>query len=418
MKIVISIIAFVLIAILAFFGVGMMLPGNTHVERSIDIAAPPAVVFAYAADHREFQEWSPWTQLDPNMTVSFSGPEQGIGSTMEWKGNEKVGVGSSTFIEYSPNDRATVALDFGEMGGGTSSYILQEKEEGETRLTWTFDTENTTVLAKYIGLFMDGLLGPEYEKGLARLKTLAESAPSYKGKEISYNIDGTEFTGYLASPLGLKDPAPGIIVVHEWWGHNEYARERADKLAKLGYVAFALDMYGDGKVATHPKDANAFMMEVGSNTELAEKRFDKALEILMQNSNTNPTKIGAIGYCFGGAVVINMARMGKPLAGVVSFHGSLGSLSPIAENASAQMLVLNGAADPFVPQEQIDAFTESMHEADYPFELVNYQGAKHAFTNPAATAIGEKYEIPLEYNAEADEKSWEKMKAFFEEVFY
>ncbi|VUD48011.1 Carboxymethylenebutenolidase [Thalassocella blandensis] len=418
MKIVISIITFVLVAIGAFIGIGLALPDQTHVERSIQLNASPEVVFAYTADHKEFQKWSPWSKFDPDMTVTFSGPEQGIGSTMEWKGNEKVGVGRSTFTEYVPNEKATVALDFGEMGGGTATYILQDAGDGYTKLTWTFDTQNKTILEKYIGLVIDRMLGPEYEKGLADLKEIVEAAPSYKSREIQYTLDGTDFTGYLAYPMGLSDPAPGIIVVHEWWGHNDYARKRADMLAEMGYVAFALDMYGDGKVTTHPQDANAFMMEVGANTELAEKRFDKALEVLMQNSNTNPTKIGAIGYCFGGSIVINMARAGKPLAGVVSFHGGLGNLMPIAENASAKMLVLNGAADPFVPQEQLDAFTESMQKADYPFELINYKDAKHAFTNPGATEIGQTYDIPLEYNADADRKSWEKMKDFLDEVFY
>lgn len=418
MKIVISIITFVLIVIVGFFGVGVLLPENTHVERSIEINASPEVVFAYTADHKEFQRWSPWASLDSGMDVSFTGPDQGVGATMEWTGNAKVGSGSSTFIEYVPYEKATVALSFGEMGGGTASYILQEVEEDRTKLTWTFDTKNKNVIEKYIGLVIDSKLGPEYEKGLVKLKELVESAPSYKSKELSYSIDGTEFTGYLAYPLGVSDPVPGIIVVHEWWGHNSYARERADMLAQMGYAAFALDMYGDGKVATHPQDAQAFMMEVGANTELAEKRFDKAIEVLMQNSNTNPTKIGAIGYCFGGSIVINMARAGKPLAGVVSFHGGLGNLMPVAENASAKMLVLNGAADPFVPQEQVDAFKESMEQADYAFEFVNYENAKHAFTNPGATEMGQTYDIPLEYNAEADRESWEKMQEFFNDVFY
>lgn len=418
MKLVISIIAFVVAVFAGFFGVGTVLPDHTHIERSVVVNAEPEVVFAYTADHREFPKWSPWAALDDNMQVEFFGPAQGVGSVMSWTGNEAVGIGKSTFIEYEPNTKATVELAFQGMGGGTASYLLKDEGEQGTKLTWTFDTKHENVFERYIGLMIDGKLGPVYEAGLAKLKEVVESAPAFKSEEVSYTVDGTEFTGYLAYPFGLKDPVPGILIVHEWWGHNDYVRERADMLAKMGYVAFALDMYGDGKLAQHPQDANAFMQEVGSNTALAQKRFDAGLDILRGNSMTSPTKIAAIGYCFGGSVVINMARSGKPLAGVVSFHGGLGTLSPIAENANARMLVLNGAADPFIQPEHIDAFKKSMEEARLDYEFVNYEGAKHAFTNPGATAYGEKFELPLEYNEQADKKSWEKMQTFLNDVFY
>ncbi len=419
MKAVIYIIAFVVLVVAAFFGVGFVLPTSTHVERSIEIDAAPGVVFSFVADHQEFQKWSPWSSLDPNMEVKFSGPDVGLGSEMYWKGNEDVGEGTSTFIEYQPNSRATVALDFGAMGGGTSSYILESQDGGDkTKLTWTFDTEHKSPIERYIGVLMDGMLGPSYESGLADLKTLAESAPKIKSKEVSYSLGDTELTGYLAYPLGMLDPAPGVLVVHEWWGHNDYSRKRADMLAELGYVAFALDMYGDGKVTDHPKNAGEFMQEVGTNTELAQQRFDAGLDMLMQNPMVNQTKIGAVGYCFGGSVVINMARAGKPLAGVVSFHGGLGGLVPVAEEASAEVLVLNGAADPFIKAEDIDSFKSSMEAADYEYEFINYPDAKHAFTNPGASEVGEKFGIPLAYNEEADKQSWEKMKSFFNEVFY
>jgi dienelactone hydrolase len=206
--------------------------------------------------------------------------------------------------------------------------------------------------------------------------------------------------------------------VHEWWGHNDYARRRAKQLAEAGYTAFAVDMYGEGKQADHPEDAQKFMEQVMSDAGMARERFTAALEILKSHPHVDAERTGAIGYCFGGAVVLNMARMGVDLDAVASFHGTLQSIVEEApDSIDTDILVLNGAADPFVPDEQIEAFKEEMKAADADYEIVNYPGVKHAFTNPNADDMGEKFDLPLAYDAEADEDSWEKMKAFFEKVF-
>jgi len=237
-------------------------------------------------------------------------------------------------------------------------------------------------------------------------------------KTIPYTINGVTMSGYYAYDDSIKGKRPGVLVVHEWWGHNEYARKRVRMLAELGYSAFSLDMYGDGKVANHPDNAKKFMTEVMSNMDGARQRYKKGLNVLKAQSATDKTKIAAIGYCFGGGVVLDMARQGLPLKGVASFHGSLGAKEPaIKGKVKAQVLVLNGAADPFVKPEQITAFKKEMETAAVKYEFVNYKGAKHSFTNPEADVFGKKFKMPLEYNAEVDKKSWAKMQKFFKEIF-
>ncbi len=225
-------------------------------------------------------------------------------------------------------------------------------------------------------------------------------------------------TGYYAYDDAIKGKRPGVLVVHEWWGHNDYARKRVRMLAKLGYSAFALDMYGTGKLAKHPDSAKKFMMEVINNMETARKRYNKGLAMLKAQSMTDADRLAAIGYCFGGGVVLDMARQGLPLKGVVSFHGSIGTKTPAVKGkVKASVLVLNGADDPFVTKEQISTLKQEMKKADVQFEFVNYKGARHSFTNPVADSFGKKFNMPLEYSAEADKKSWAKMQAFFKQIF-
>lgn len=235
------------------------------------------------------------------------------------------------------------------------------------------------------------------------------------GKEVSYQVNGSTFTGYIARPADATTNLGGVLVVHEWWGHDDYVRRRADMLAELGYVAMAVDMYGDGKVADHPEDAGKFMNEVLSNMAAGEKRFRAALDLLMRQPGVVDRRIGAIGYCFGGAMVLEMARRGVPLASVASFHGSLGGLSPIGpDGVKARVLVLNGADDPFIKAEQISKFKQDMDAAGADYRFINYPGAVHSFTNPAATERGKKFNLPLAYNADVDAKSWAEMKALFD----
>jgi dienelactone hydrolase len=237
-------------------------------------------------------------------------------------------------------------------------------------------------------------------------------------KEINYSADGTNLKGYLVYDGDIEGKRPGILVVHEWWGQNEYARKRARMLAKLGYTAFALDMYGNGKLANHPDEAGKFAMEVSKNFETAKARFMAAYNLLKAQETTDPNKIAAIGYCFGGGVVLNMARIGTDLKAVVSFHGSLQPITPAEPNkVKAFILVCNGADDPFTTPEQIDAFKTEMDKAGVHYKFINYEGAKHSFTNPGADSLGAKFNLPLAYNEKADKESWEEMKSVFKKVF-
>lgn len=237
-------------------------------------------------------------------------------------------------------------------------------------------------------------------------------------EEITYRVEGHDFKGYVAWDDSVEGKRPGVLVVHEWWGHNAYARKRATQLAEAGYVALALDMYGDGKVAVHPDDAKQFMQAVLAEKGAARKRFEAALEQLTARSETDPEHIAAIGYCFGGGVVLNMARAGLDLDGVASFHGSLGTDAPAASGSiKADILVFTGEDDPFAPPEQVDAFEAEMKAAGASYQLVRYPGVRHSFTNPDADRFGKKFEMPLEYNAEADRDSWEKTLAFFKALF-
>lgn len=239
-----------------------------------------------------------------------------------------------------------------------------------------------------------------------------------KTEEIQYESDGVELTGFVAWDDAIEEKRPGIIIVHEWWGHNEYVRNRAKMLAELGYVALAIDMYGSGKVANHPDNAKAFMQEATESMDVAKARFLAGVEILKSSSKTDTNNIAAIGYCFGGATVLNMARLGTDLKGVVSFHGSLGSTFQAQPGEiKAKVLVCNGADDSFIPAEDITAFKEEMEQAKADYKIINYPGAKHSFTNPEADAIAEKFGMGVAYNKEADEQSWKDMQEFFKRIF-
>ncbi len=245
--------------------------------------------------------------------------------------------------------------------------------------------------------------------------------PAYadiQGEEVEYSVNDVSMKGYLVYDDSIEGKRPGVLVVHEWWGHNDYARKRARMLAELGYTAFAVDMYGDGKQAEHPEDAGKFSSELLQNLETAQARFEAALELLRKHKTTDPERIAAIGYCFGGAVVLHMARRGVDLDGVVSFHGIYTTEEPAkAGKVKASVLVLHGADDQFMTKEQIDNFKEEMKKANVDFKFISYPDAKHSFTVPEADAYGEKFNIPVGYNAEADKKSWAETQNFLKTIF-
>ena len=251
------------------------------------------------------------------------------------------------------------------------------------------------------------------------LVLLSVASPAFadvQTKIVDYTVGGVALQGFLAwDDAAAAGKRPGVLVVHEWWGHNEHARNSARKLAEAGFVGFALDMYGKGKVAAHPDDAMKFMTEATKDPAVINARFDAAMAELKKDPRVDPARIGAIGYCFGGTVVLSQARMGADLGAVASFHGGLGGLPPVkAGSVKARVLVYTGAADPMVPAAQVETFRKEMTEAGVRVEIVSYPGAKHGFTNPSAGSFGMD---ALAYDAAADKASWAAMVGNFRQVF-
>jgi dienelactone hydrolase len=238
------------------------------------------------------------------------------------------------------------------------------------------------------------------------------------GEPVTYKAGDLSMQGYLAYDDSIAGKRPGILVVHEWWGLNEYARERVRMLAELGYTALAVDMYGGGKQADHPDDAGKFAAEVRQNMPEATHRFVAAMQVLQQHPTVDPEHIAAIGYCFGGGVVLQMARQGLDLDAVVSFHGSLATDNPAQPGVvKARILVCNGADDKMTTAEQIETFHREMKAAGVDYKFISYPDAKHSFTNPGADIYAERFNIPVGYNAAADKKSWQDMQDFLKETF-
>jgi dienelactone hydrolase len=253
--------------------------------------------------------------------------------------------------------------------------------------------------------------------GLGLLLALPTHA-AVKGEEIEYSADGVTLKGYIAYDDSISGKRPGVLVVHEWWGHNAYARKRADTLAGMGYTALAVDMYGDGQQADHPDDAKKFMQAVVSNMDSAKARFLAGLETLRQQDSVDADKTAAVGYCFGGGIVLAMARLGVEINGVASFHGSLGTQNPAqAGVVKTKVFVANGEADKMVPPEQVEGFKQEMETAGVAFEYHGYPGVQHSFTNPDADALAAKFNMPLAYDEQADKDSWDKLGNFLTRIF-
>ena len=250
------------------------------------------------------------------------------------------------------------------------------------------------------------------------LVSVSAAHAAVQGKEVTYMVGETTLKGYLAYDDAAKEARPGILVVHEWWGHNEYARKRARMFAERGYTALALDMYGDGKQAHHPDDAGKFATEVSQNAALTQARFEGALALLKREKSVDPDNIAAVGYCFGGTVVLNMARIGEPLKAVASFHGGLSTQHPAEPGrVKARIISFTGTEDPMIPATQVAAFRQEMENASVNYKVVTYPGVKHAFTNPEADKHAAKFKLPLAYNAAADKASWNEALAFLAEAF-
>ncbi|MDA8100303.1 MAG: dienelactone hydrolase family protein [Nitrospiraceae bacterium] len=255
--------------------------------------------------------------------------------------------------------------------------------------------------------------------GAFMLTTAAIAAPKIEGRPVEYTAGGVTLKGYLAWDDSMAGKRPGVLVVHEWWGQNDYVRKRARMLAELGYTALALDMYGAGRLADHPDDAKKFSSEVMKNFPVAKERFLAAIDFLKKQPSVDPTRIAAIGYCFGGGVVLNMARQGIDIKGVASFHGSLAAVKPdTPEKIRAAVRVYNGADDKYITPEAIESLKKEMADQKADFKFVNYPGAVHGFTNPDATELGKKFGMAnYAYNEAADKASWEDMKSFLAGIF-
>ena len=247
---------------------------------------------------------------------------------------------------------------------------------------------------------------------------MSETESNLHTETVRLSADGTELECYLAYDDRNDAPRPGVLLIHEWWGLNDYMRRRAHMLAELGYTALAVDMYGGGEVASNPDDAGRLMNGVLGDMGQAESRMGVALRYLQSHGCVDSERTAAIGYCFGGAMVLHAARTGMPLAAVVSFHGALASShTPAPGSVRAKVLVCHGAEDVLVPDDDAEALKDEMQAAGADLRFISYPGALHGFTNPEADANGKKYGLPLAYSEDTDQRSWSEMQAFFKEVF-
>lgn len=254
---------------------------------------------------------------------------------------------------------------------------------------------------------------------LAFAALLALALPAYaavKEEPVSYKAGDTVLKGFVVYDDAVSGKRPGIVLVHEWWGITEHIRNEARRLAAQGYTALVADMYGEAKTADNPKDAGMLAGSVMKNPDVMRARFNAARAALAAHATVDAGRIGAAGYCFGGTVAHNMVRAGADLAGIVMFHAGLATNTPAPASVNAKVLVLNGADDPLVKPEQIEAFKKDMAAAGADYRFINYPGAVHAFTNPAATEAGKKFGIPVAYNAEVDRQAKAEADRFFAAV--
>ena len=237
-----------------------------------------------------------------------------------------------------------------------------------------------------------------------------------KTEELKTEINGVTHRSFAAYNPDLEGKLPVVFVLPEWWGLNDYIKNRVKQLAGLGYYAVGVDSYGDQKVVDTPEEAQKLSSHFYNIPIDARRMFDAAKHQVSLAEKSDYSKMAIIGYCFGGAQALNMARLSDDFKGVVSFHGNL-ETGIRAKNNKVKYLVMNGAADPMVSEKEIAAFKNEMDSAKIDYKFVNYPNALHAFTNPGATALGKKFNIPIAYNKDADEKSWNEMKVFLKNIF-
>jgi dienelactone hydrolase len=245
---------------------------------------------------------------------------------------------------------------------------------------------------------------------------LRAQAPDVETKTITYQIGSDTFEGSISRPAKVSGPVPGVLVAHDWMGYGPFSRARAEQLARLGYVALALDMYGKGVHAKNSDEAGKLAAPFYKDFSLFRTRAQAALAELLKQPDVDPKRIGAIGFCFGGTTVLELARSGADIAGIVTFHGGLKTPNPAdAKNLKAkELLILHGALDPLVPPADVAGFMKEMNDAAVPYKLVAYPKAVHAFTNPDA---GSDITKPVAYNPAAAEAAYKEMQEFFARIF-
>jgi dienelactone hydrolase len=241
-------------------------------------------------------------------------------------------------------------------------------------------------------------------------------ANSIQTEEVDYYSEGRLCKGYVAYDENRKSKLPVVIIVHEWWGLNEYARSRARQIASLGYFAFAADLFGDGKLGRDPEEARALTARYYLHPENTLRPIEDAIAKASEFPQADISKTAAMGYCFGGYVAVNAAKLGAPLKAVVSFHGRLVGVEPRKNLLKAKILICQGTDDALVPEADQTTFKKSMDSIGADYTFISYPGAKHAYSNPEATELGQKFNMPIAYNAAADAASWEDMKSFFQRV--
>ncbi|HEU4634008.1 MAG TPA: dienelactone hydrolase family protein [Flavisolibacter sp.] len=248
--------------------------------------------------------------------------------------------------------------------------------------------------------------------------TAMSDSAAIREEAVSYAANGTTLNGFVAYDSTRQEKRPIVLVVPEWWGLTDYPRMRAKQLAQLGYLAMAVDIYGNGKIADNPDEALKSATPFYKDPQEAKARLEAALAKAKTYPQADTSQTAAIGYCFGGSMVLNAAKLGSDFDGVVSFHGGLEGVPANKDLLKAKILVCHGAADNFVPQAQVDAFRKSLDSihADYTFKA--YPNATHAFTNPDADNKAAKFNMPIKYNAAADSASWNDMKDFFGRIFH
>jgi dienelactone hydrolase len=263
-----------------------------------------------------------------------------------------------------------------------------------------------------------GNAGKETEQSKDSMQSQLSDSANIKEEAVDYNSNGTALKGYVAYDASKQGKRPIVLVVPEWWGLTDYPRMRAKQLAQLGYLAMAVDMYGNGKVADNPEEAQKEATAFYKDPKMGKDRLEAALAKAKTYPQADTSQTAAIGYCFGGSMVLNAAKLGSDLDGVVSFHGGLEGVPARKDLLKAKILVCHGAADSFVPQSQVDAFRKSLDSIGAKYTFKAYPDATHAFTNPEATRKGEQFKMPIKYNAAADSASWNDMKAFFATIFH